>query len=281
VSVDIELDIREVPRVLADLASIHQVVTNLGTNAAHAMPAGGRLEIVLEPFYVRDSFARANPELHEGEYAVLTVRDTGHGMDAATRARVFEPFFTTKAPGSGTGLGLAMVHGIMKEHHGAVLLTSETGQGTTVRCFFPSLLEEVRAGADTRTHAPRGRGQHVLFVDDEPGLARIGSRRLALLGYHVTLASNGKEALERFHADSSIEVVITDFTMPGMNGLELARELTRLRPDLPVIMTTGYIDEFPPDAISEAGVRRLVMKPVSMDDLGLVVAEALTRVSTG
>jgi len=278
-SVDIELDIRDVPRVLADLTSIHEVVANLGTNAAQAMPGGGRLDIILEPLYVRDSFARANPELREGEYAVLTVRDTGHGMDAATRARVFEPFFTTKAPGSGTGLGLAMVHGIMKEHQGAVLLTSETGQGTTVRCFFPGLAAEVEVRADTRVPAPRGRGQHVLFVDDEPGLARIGSRRLGILGYRVTLAGNGREALERFRADSSIEVVITDFTMPGMNGLELARELTRIRPEVPVVMTTGYIDEFPPEAVAEAGVQRLVMKPLGMEELGQVIADVLTRAS--
>lgn len=278
-TLDIEHDIHEVPRVMADLASIHQIVTNLGTNAAQAMPAGGKLSIALEPFYVRDSFARANPELHEGEYAVLTVRDTGHGMDAATRARVFEPFFTTKAPGSGTGLGLAMVHGIMKEHQGAVLLASETGQGTTVRCFFPALPEESRPRPEARVQAPRGRGQHVLFVDDEPGLGRIGSRRLVLLGYRVTLASNGKEALEKFLADSSIEAVITDFTMPGMSGLELARELKRVRPGLPVVMTTGYIDEFPPDAIAEAGVQRLVMKPLSMEDLGVVIAEVLSRTS--
>jgi len=276
-SLEIELDIQEVPGVFADLASIHQAVTNLGTNAAQAMPAGGRLDVSLEGFYVRDSLARANPELHEGEYAVLTVRDSGHGMDAATRARAFEPFFTTKPPGAGTGLGLAMVHGIMKEHQGAVVITSEIGQGTTVRCFFPARPDEFRPRAETHIQAPRGRGQHLLFVDDEPGLGRIGSRRLVLLGYRVTLAGNGREALEKFRADSSIEAVITDLTMPGMNGLELASELTRDRPGLPVVMTTGYIDELPPEAIVEAGVKRLVMKPLSMEDLGLVIAEVLKR----
>ena len=277
VSVEIELDLREVPRILADLTSVHQVVTNLGSNAAHAMPGGGRLSVLLEPVYVRDSVARANPELREGDYAVLTVRDTGHGMDVATRARVFEPFFTTKAPGAGTGLGLAMVHGIMKEHDGAVLLTSEPGRGTTVRCYFPALHMESPALIAAESPAPRGKGQHVLYVDDEPGLARIGERRLALLGYRVSLAHDGKTALARFQADpTGYDVVVTDFTMPVMSGLELARALTRIRSDIPIIMTTGYIDGFPPDAVAEAGIRRLVMKPVGMQELARVVADVLS-----
>jgi CheY-like chemotaxis protein len=261
---------------MADLTSVHQVVTNLGTNASHAMPGGGRLGVTLEPVYVRDSFARANPDLHEGDYAVLTMRDTGHGMDAATRARVFEPFFTTKAPGSGTGLGLAMVHGIMRDHRGAVLLSSGVGEGTTVRCFFPALYDDVPMLAESEAPVQRGQGQHVLFVDDEPGLARVGERRLSLLGYRVSVANDGKTALAKFLADpAAFDVVITDFTMPEMSGLDLARELTRIRPDIPIIMTTGYIDDFPPDAIAEAGVRRLAMKPIGMQELARVVSEVL------
>jgi len=275
-SVEIEVNLREAPRVLADVTSVHQVVTNLGTNAAHAMPEGGRLAITLEPFFVRDSFARANPELREGEYALLTIQDSGHGMDAATRTRVFEPFFTTKEPGSGTGLGLAMVHGIMKEHDGAVLLNSEVGQGTTVRCFFPALYEESGPEAHPDAAVPRGRGQHVLFVDDEPGLARVGERRLELLGYRVSVATDGRTALAMFQADpAGFDLVVTDFTMPGMSGLELARELVTVRPDIPIIMATGYIDEFPPDAIAEAGVRRLAMKPIGTHELARVVSEVL------
>jgi CheY-like chemotaxis protein len=275
-TVEIEVDVREVPHVLADLTSVHQVITNLANNAAQAMPGGGQLSVVLEPAYVRDSFVRANPGLREGEYAVLTVRDNGEGMDAATRARAFEPFFTTKSPGAGTGLGLAMVHGIMKEHNGAVLLSSELGQGTTVRCYFPAIHEEARVGPGPGAGAPRGQGQHVLFVDDEPGLARVGERRLNLLGYRVTLAHNGKTALARFLADpAAFDLVVTDFTMPEMSGLELARELSRVRPDLPILMTTGHIDEFPAQAIAEAGVTRLLMKPLGMQELGQAIADVL------
>lgn len=277
-SVEIETTLHEVPRVMADSTSIHQVVANLSTNAAHAMPGGGRLTVLLEPFYVRDSFARANPELSEGEYAVLTIRDTGHGMDAATRARVFEPFFTTKPPGAGTGLGLAMVHGIMKDHHGAVLLSSEVNEGTTVRCFFPVLQDDSVGQIEAEGLAPEGEGRRVLLVEDEPGLARLGTRRLERLGYRVTVASDGGTALARFTADpAGFDVVITDFTMPRMSGLDLARELTRVRPGIPIILVTGHIDEFPPDAIARAGIRRLVMKPIELQELGRVIAEVLAR----
>lgn len=274
-SVQIVTELKEVPPVHADLTSVHQIVANLGTNSAQAMPHGGKLEVSLETFYVRDSFARNNRQLHEGEYVMLTVKDNGEGMDANTRERAFEPFFTTKAPGAGTGLGLAMVHGIMKEHEGAVLINSELGQGTTVRCFFPVLEAEAPA-AIPAADIPSGHGQHVLYVDDEPGLARIGERRLIKLGYQVTTASNGRSALAKFQADpSAFEAVVTDYTMPEMNGLDLAREITRIRPDVPVIMTTGYIDEFPPEAIAQAGVRRLVLKPMTMQDLGIALAECL------
>ncbi|MFN8652128.1 MAG: PAS domain S-box protein [Gemmatimonadales bacterium] len=275
-TVEIATDLNPVPRVMADATAIHQVITNLATNASQAMPGGGQLQVSLETAYVRDSFARANPQLHEGEYALLTVKDNGQGMDATTRARAFEPFFTTKPAGAGTGLGLAMVHGIMKEHDGAVLLSSELGQGTTVRCYFPAIMEESATAIATAETLPRGGGQRILLVDDEPSLARVGERRLHLLGYQVTPAVSARAALAVFLADpQAFDLVITDFTMPEMNGLELAREITRVRPDLPVVMTTGYIDDFAPGAITDAGVSRLVMKPLNMQDLGRAVADVL------
>ncbi len=278
-SVRIASLLREVPGSQADVTSIHQIVTNLATNAVHAMPHGGELEISLESFYARDSFARTNRALHEGEYALLTVKDNGEGMDAVTKARAFEPFFTTKPPGVGTGLGLAMVHGIMKEHGGAVLLASEPGQGTTVRCFFPLVGADPSALDAASQPLAKGKGQRILYVDDEPGLTRIGQRRLQQLGYAVTVANDGPSALAVFDADpQAFAMVVTDFTMPGMTGLDLARELTRRRPGLPIIMTTGYIDEFPPDEIAHAGVCRLVMKPMSSAELGNVVAELLKQI---
>lgn len=275
-NVEIGLEVRDIPRVTADSTAIHQVITNLGTNAAQAMPGGGRLQVLLETAYVRDSFARANPQLHEGEYVLLTVEDNGQGMDPVTRARAFEPFFTTKAPGAGTGLGLAMVHGIMKEQEGAVLLSSELGQGTTVRCYFPCGRADPQQAQETGTEVVRGQGQRVLFVDDEAALANVGERRLLLLGYRVSVATSAAAALRIFAADpAAIDLVITDYTMPDKNGLDLARELSRIRPGVPIIMATGYIDDFPPGAMVDAGVTRLVMKPLNLQELSRAVADAL------
>ncbi len=266
----------DLPAVLADATSVHQVVMNLGTNAAQAMPHGGRLAIQVEAFYARDSFARANPDIHEGPYAVLTVRDSGHGIDPAVVNRVFEPFFTTKDPGAGTGLGLAMVHGIMKEHGGAVRLASELEKGTEVRCYFPAL-ETHPAPAWVDVADPEsGNGEHVLFVDDEPSLARIGARRLEGLNYRVTIATSGAEALTLLRADpAAFDLLITDFTMPGLDGLELATEITRIRPGLPVILSTGQIDDFPPEVVRPMGVHRVLLKPTTTTELARAAAEVL------
>jgi CheY-like chemotaxis protein len=261
-----------VHRVLADTTSVHQVIMNLATNAAHAMPRGGQLRIALTQHYVRDSEARNNPDLHEGLYNVLTVQDTGTGMDEETRLRAFEPFFTTKAPGTGTGLGLAMVHAVMREHEGAVILQSEPGQGTLVRCYFPTLQSEPMGGTAGEIHAPSGQGQRILYLDDEPSLARLGSRRLELLNYLVEFTSDSSVALDRFREQpDSYDLVITDYTMPRMTGLDFSTEIHRIRPDIPVIMLSGFVEQIPPERLQEAGIDRLLLKPVSIDDLGNAV----------
>ena len=158
-SIDIRLGLNPTtPRVMADATSVHQVLMNLATNASHAMEGGGVLDIDLQPFDVRDSFARANPGLREGQHVLLSVRDTGHGMDEATKARAFEPFFSTKAPGGGSGLGLALVHGILRDHGGTAWLESEVGEGTTVSCLFPAIESRNAGGAhpaEARSARPR------------------------------------------------------------------------------------------------------------------------------
>jgi PAS domain S-box-containing protein len=278
-SIEIQTELDEsTPTILGDATSIHQVLMNLGTNAAHAMPQRGTLRIVLEPFYVRDSIARANPELREGPYALLTVRDSGIGIDPAVVDRVFDPFFTTKDPGSGTGLGLAMVHGIMRDHDGAVRISSELQVGTEVRCYFPAFLGEPEEGPATTAEPADGRGERILFVDDEPSLAVLGQRRLEMLGYTVAVATGSSEALELVRTDpTAFDLVITDYTMPGQNGVELAAGIAALRPGLPIILATGNIDDFPPDTMAAAGIHRVLLKPHSLDDLGRAVAEALQR----
>ncbi len=276
VDIRVQLD-PEAPPVLADPTAVHQVLMNLCTNAAQAMPSGGQLSIVVEPLYVRDSLARANPDLHEGPYALLTVRDTGCGIDPAVIGRVFDPFFTTKPIGTGTGLGLAMVHGILHSHQGAVRLSSVVNEGTEVRCFFPAVEAVLTEPAPREDEVLPGKGERILFVDDEAPLARLGQRRLEGLGYRVTIATTCGQALAVFRADPyAFDLVLTDYTMPDRSGLELATELVRLRPDIPVLLTTGHVEEFAHSELRAAGIRAVLMKPVLLDDLAAGVARALT-----
>jgi CheY-like chemotaxis protein len=211
---------------------VHQVLMNLASNAAQAMPSGGRLAISAAPFYVRDSVARAHPELREGPYVSLEVRDSGKGMDSTTLNRAFEPFFTTKGAGAGTGLGLAMVHGIMHDHEGSVQLESESGVGTVVRCLFPALEGVVvTAAKPSRATLEAGDGRVVLFVDDELSLLAVGKRRLESLGYVVHIAGTPAEALGVLaDTDRHLDLLITDYSMPGMDGLEVGAAARRARP---------------------------------------------------
>ncbi|HEU4427276.1 MAG TPA: PAS domain S-box protein, partial [Myxococcota bacterium] len=177
-SVRIELDLDRPNPVIADPSSIHAVLMNLGTNALHAMPEGGTLRIALEAFYARDSFVRSHPGLAEGHYVRLSVTDSGIGMDEETTRRAFEPFFTTKSLGMGTGLGLSTVHGVMRDHGGAVWLDSALGRGTTVHCLFPAVSGSAEREAVEAASLVRGHGERVLFVDDEETLAQLGARQL-------------------------------------------------------------------------------------------------------
>ena len=270
-----------VPRVRADTTSVHQVVMNLMTNGAQAMPTGGHLEIAVGATYLRDSCAREKG-VAEGHYVTLAVRDEGTGMSDAVRARVFEPFFTTKAPGSGSGLGLAMVHGIMRAHEGAVAIKSAEGAGTTVRCYFPVSEAEEIAGSPMTPEMARGNGERILFVDDEPQLVRIGQRRLEMLGYLVTAADGPERVLAMDAVQlAGFDVVLVDYTMPGMSGLALATELTRRRPGLPIAMLTGFIDDMPAEVLKAAGVRRVVKKPLAAAELAAVVRELLAMRAGG
>jgi CheY-like chemotaxis protein len=240
------------------------------------MPRGGTLEIGIEPFYARDSFVRAHPGLHEGPFVRLWVRDTGHGMDAETRARAFEPFFTTKPPGSGSGLGLSMIHGILRDHRGAAWIESTVGQGTTVSCVFPASEAEPVGELPGEAPLPRGRGERVLYVDDETSLAALGERRLQGLGYRVTVFTDPERAVAAVRAaPAELDLVITDYSMPRMSGLELARVVTGLRADLPVIILTGYVEDLPPADVVAAGVRLFVTKPVTIRGLAESVRKVL------
>jgi CheY-like chemotaxis protein len=263
-------------RVSGDETAVHQVLMNLAMNSAQAMPSGGTLSIGLEHLYVRDSVARSNPGLREGPYVLLKVRDTGVGIDPAQRPRVFEPFFTTKPVGTGTGLGLAMVHAIMHDHQGAVLLESEVGEGTEVRCFFPLLEAETTAADAPPSRRQEGNGERILFVDDEPALAKIGARRLTMLNYRVAEFTDPRQALSHFTQHSEeIDLVVTDFTMPHMTGLDLARTLYQVRPNIRIILLTGFVDDMDERRLEASGIRRVLRKPVTIEELGQAVRETL------
>ncbi|HXT40925.1 MAG TPA: ATP-binding protein, partial [Candidatus Angelobacter sp.] len=264
------------PTVLADPTQIHQIMMNLGTNAWHAMlERPGTLHAKLVACDVDADFAKLHAELRVGSYVRLSVSDTGHGMDSATLGRIFEPFFTTKAPGKGTGLGLAMVHGIMKGHDGAITVYSQPGEGTTFHLYFPALQS---ASADTESLArpiPRGHGEHVLFVDDEAPLARWGRETLERLGYRVTTHTNALEAIAAVRGEpGQFDLVVTDLTMPVMNGLNLGRRLLEIRSGLPIVLTTGYSATLTEESVRKLGIRELLFKPNTAQTLG----EAIDRV---
>lgn len=265
------------PRVLADATSMHQVLMNLATNAAHAMPDGGTISVRLQPMYVRDHFARQHPSLREGPHVLLAVRDTGIGMDPATCAQAMDPFFTTKPPGDGSGLGLPIVHGILRDHEGTMWLESSVGAGTTVHCLLPAVQAE--APVIGVSVAPRGAGQRVLLVDDEVALAHVGQRRLRALGYEPTGFSDPEEALEAFRAaPGSFDAVVTDLSMPKMSGLQLARSITTIAP-VPVLLLTGYTEDLTPELLAEAGVTEVVLKPVDQSELATVMRRMLDSLS--
>jgi CheY-like chemotaxis protein len=240
------------------------------------MPGGGTLEFGAEKVYVVDSVARAHPQLTEGYHAVISVRDTGIGMDADTQARALEPFFTTREGKQGTGLGLAIVHRIVQDNGGGLELESAPGQGTTVRCFLPLVAESPIAEATRSRTAGSGAGQRILLIDDEPSLAEAGRLRLERLGYKPKVTSSVRQAIEWVKADSDgFDAVVTDYLMPEMNGLDLSRELTRLSPEIPILMFTGYIEDFDDDLLRETGVRKLLQKPATLVQLDAALGEIL------
>ena len=265
--------------VLADATQVHQGVMNLCTNAAHAMrDTGGVLSVTYDVVQVDEADARRHPGLTVGRYARLTVSDTGHGMDAATVDRIFDPFFTTKAPGEGTGLGLAVTHGIMQAHEGQVIVSSEPGVGTSFSLYFPICGEAAPEPPDEHRDIPRGRGEHILVVDDEPILVSLALRMLTQLGYQATGHTRPADALEEFRRDTGrFALVLSDLTMPQMSGMELAAHLRRERPGIPVVLTSGYGGALGPEELSRVGVRELLGKPFTLRTMAEVTQRNLRQ----
>lgn len=269
----------EAPMVMANSTQIHQIVMNLGANAAHAMRGGtGRLTVTLESCLLDEDAARRPPELPPGPYVCLSVTDTGHGMDQATAERVFEPFFTTKGPWGGSGLGLSVVHGIISSCQGAITVSSQPGQGATFALFFPAQPDALPAPAAAAPVIPRGSGERILFVDDEEALGRFVKRMLEKLGYVMEVTTQPQSAIESVRAKpDSYALVIADLTMPGLLGTELAKALLRIRPGLPIILTSGYAADLTADNLAAIGITEVLSKPFSLAVLSQAIHQALTK----
>jgi PAS domain S-box-containing protein len=280
VTIDIHQQLDELPpegdTVIADPTQIHQVLMNLCTNAAQAMgDKGGALHVALSlvRFDVHDLTRPA--ELGPGPYIRLKVSDTGQGMDRAVMDRIFEPYFTTKRPGEGTGLGLAVVHGIVKSHGGAITVYSTPGEGTTFHVYLPAATGGVTPEESLSQPFPRG-NETILFVDDEVALASADKQMLEFLGYTVESRTSSFEALQAFRAmPDKFDLIITDMTMPQMSGLELAVEILLIRPEIPIIVCTGFSSVATPEKIKAVGIRRLLLKPLIMHDMARLVREVL------
>ncbi len=269
--IDIRTEVpASLPTVMADTTQIHQIILNLGINAAQAMEnQRGRILLSLAAVDVDADLAATCPELHPGRYVRLTVEDTGIGMDRETLDRIFEPFFTTKPAGRGTGLGLAVVRGIVKNHDGAITVSSEPGRGSRFDTYFPVVDGEITGKHEQVVEALHGNGERVLFLDDEEPLVRLATRMLERLGYRVEAHTSAAEALAAFRAEpGKFDLVLTDLSMPGASGMDFARHVLDIRPDVPVILTTGYIDPDDLDLVQRIGVREVILKPTTIEEMG-------------
>jgi PAS domain S-box-containing protein len=266
------------PNVLANPTQVHQIIMNLCTNAAHAMNGQqGQLSVELERVTVHDS-NKLHVELVPGPYVRLAIGDTGHGMDQATQQRIFEPFFTTKASGEGTGLGLSVVHGIVKEYQGAVTVDSARGRGTKLCIYLPArpVLDE-QAPAPV-LEIPRGAGEQILFVDDEPTLGTAAQKMMRRLGYRAAVYQSSEAALAAFRREpNAYDALVTDLTMPGMTGIELSRRVLALRPGFPIVLASGSSGSLTVSELREMGIRDLVSKPVDFETLARILAHVLER----
>jgi CheY-like chemotaxis protein len=264
--------------VRCDANQIEQVLMNLCTNAWQALEGKpGRIEIRLEAVWLDAAATQGLGGLEPGNFARLTVTDNGVGMDEVTRARIFEPFFTTKEPGQGTGLGLAVVHGIVKGHNGAIEVRSAPGKGTTITVHLPVSAELADAmQAAPESAAAQGNGKRILYLDDEEAMVVLVQRMLNRLGYRTSGYLSAEEALSAVRtAPDAFDLVVTDLNMPGLSGLDVARELKRIRPDLPVVITSGYITEDVREKALQEGVRQVVYKPNTVDELCQSIHEIL------
>jgi PAS domain S-box-containing protein len=272
----------DTPAVYVDGSQLHQVMMNLVTNAAHAIGAKpGTIKISTDAAEVDENFGRSIA-LTPGRYAHIAVSDTGCGMNKTTMARIFDPFFTTKPAGHGTGLGLSVVHGIVNAHRGAIAVYSEPDKGSAFHVYLPAAAAQDSPAAVARSAAVKGNGQRVLYIDDDSAIVYLTARILERSGYKVTGCDSPLQGLQAFRdSPDSFDVVVTDLSMPQMSGFDLARELHAVRPNLPILMTSGYVRPEDRDAARAVGIRDVILKPDTVDELSQALAGLFQQMDLG
>ena len=275
-TIDIQQNIKSDSLAMADPIQIHQLLMNLCTNAAHAMgEKGGMLTVKLLDIFLDEEAVIEHPELKPGPYIEFTISDTGHGIPAHLIDRIFDPFFTTKEKGEGTGMGLSVAHGIVGSCGGKIIASSELGKGTTFQIYIPTVQRDEPKIPIGGEQVPAGT-ERILFVDDEIPLVDIGKQIIESLGYQVTTRTSSLEALELFRAKpDGFDLVITDMTMPNMTGDVLAKEIIRIKPDIPVILCTGYSARITQQQADSMGIRAFVSKPVIRRDIAETIRSVL------
>lgn len=285
-TVDLETSLQyDAPIALADPSQLHQVLMNLCINASQSMPDRlGRIEVRLTEKTVDSNEALTAGGICPGKYLQLTVSDNGSGMDEKTVSHIFEPFFTTKAKGEGTGLGLSVVHGIVRSHNGVIQVQSEPGVGTTFRILLPAYKDGTEMHQNEMSNdVPRGTGQHIVFVDDEPAICGVTEHVLQSLGYKVSTFTDPMQAIDAFKKDpKAIDLLLSDVNMPGMNGVELAKRYLALRRELPVLLVSGFAGNWTAENVRPLGILDLLHKPISPREISRHIHHALSvkRIST-
>jgi CheY-like chemotaxis protein len=267
--IQIELKLSKDPTLIyADSSQIDQIIMNLAVNAGHAMPERGKLVIETQIVNLDRAYGLSHMDSKPGPYVLLSVSDTGHGIDRKTMERIFEPFFTTKGPGIGTGLGLSMVYGIVKQHGGHITCYSEPGAGATFKIYFPSIVSEVKSEKPKDLVVPKGGTETILLVDDDDSVRDVGKEMLLEYGYCVITASNGREALEIYSAKrETISLVILDLFMPEMGGKECLRALLRMDPKVSVLVASGFTQNGEIGEALDTGAKGFIGKPFDISQL--------------
>ncbi len=263
---------------MSDASQIHQVVMNLATNAYHAMEeTGGEMRVSLKEAELGESDI-ITPDMTPGVYACLTVADTGVGMDKNVSDKIFDPFFTTKAIGKGTGMGLSVVHGIVKRMNGSIHVYSEPGKGTEFKIYFPIEKNSFEKQVTHSTEKIQGGTEQILLVDDEEAILQMERLMLERLGYQVTSRTSSLEALGSFRTNPDrFDMVITDLAMPNMPGIKLSAELTKIRPDIPVLLCTGFSETMSEEKAASLGINGFLLKPIVMKVLAQKIREVLDK----